>query len=64
MERVPQGLKPSLTSALCGTEAVPFVRSPAFSADVVRFVLHLSTLTAFAWPEPRADDAGSVWMRD
>jgi hypothetical protein len=41
-------LKPSLAQALCGTaEAVPFVRGPSFSAEVVPYVLHFSTPTWF-----------------
>jgi len=52
LKRVPQGLKPSLSAAQCGTaEAVPFVRSHAtFSAEVVPFFLHFSTPTWFRNP--------------
>ena len=47
-KHVPQGLKPSLAQALCGTgEAVRFVRGPSFSAEVVPYVLHFSTPTWF-----------------
>jgi hypothetical protein len=61
-KRLPQGLKPSLAPALCGTaEAVPFVRSLSSSAEVVPFVLHFSTPTWFRNPGSQHSLSLGLW---